>query len=238
MIKSNKKDFSMKLNRLLLVIMLLHSFANALSLDEILDQDYIEPSFDCDKAQYREYGVGEYKYKYEDEYAICGGLWSNTFLALQDNLYASYYQIVMKNIDSTDRDRIKQISLNMIKHRRKCIDETIKHILQVEKEMGEEMSEEEYRFNPVIHKYISDCILLYYLEAFKQITEFIYNNPKYKGLFEQIFYPNPKEYYDILFTKQLDDRLLKFTEKVAQDNLIDKNGKLKNTIIKDKSGGI
>lgn len=224
----------MKLNRLLLVIMLLHSFANALSLDEILDQDYIEPSFDCDKAQYREYGVGEYKYKYEDEYAICGGLWSNVFLASQDNLYASYYQIVMKNVDSTDRDRIKQISLNMIKHRRKCIDETISNTQQDEKEMRKE----EYRFNPVIHKYISDCILLDYLEAFKQITEFIYNNPKYKGLFEKIFYPNPKEYYDILFTKQLDDRLLKFTEKAAQDNLIDKNGKLKNTTIKDKSGGI
>lgn len=227
----------MNLNRLLFAIMLLHSFANALSLDEILDQDYIEPSFDCDKAQYREYGVGEYKYKYEDEQAICGGLWSNTFLALQDNLYASYYQIVMKNIDSTDRDRIKQISLDMIKYRRKCIDGSIKHILQVEKAMGEEMSEKEYRFNPVIHKYISDCILLDYLEAFKQITEFIYNNPKYKGLFEKIFYPNPKEYYDILFAKQLDDRLLKLAKKATKDNLIDKNGKLKNTQ-KDKSGGI
>ena len=204
----------MNLNRLLLAIMLLHSFANALSLDEILDQDYIGPSFDCDKAQYREYGVGEYKYKYEDEHMICGGLWSNTFLALQDNLYASYYQIVMKNIDSTDRDRIKKISLNMIKHRRKCIDETIKDISQVEKEMRKEG----YRLNPAnFDMGISDCISLDYLEAFKQITEFIYNNPKYKGLFEKIFYPNPKEYYDMLFTKQLDDRLLKFTEKAAQD---------------------
>lgn len=233
MIESNKKDFSMNLNRLLLAIMLLHSFANALSLDEILDQDYIEPSFDCDKARYGEFG----EYKYEDEYAICGGLMylrSNSFLALQDNLYASYYQIVMKNIDSTDRDRIKQISLNMIKHRRKCIDETISNTQQDEKEMRKEG----YRFNPANFDIgISDCILLDYLEALKQITEFIYNNPKYKGLFEKIFYPNPKEYYDILFTKQLDDRLLTFTEKAAQDNLINKNGKLKN-IQKDKSGGI
>lgn len=60
------------------------------------------------------------------------------------------------------------------------------------------------------------------------MTDFIYNNAKYRPIFNEIFTPNPKEYYEFIKS----DRQLLFTlmseliDKAAKDNLIDKTGKL------------
>lgn len=188
---------------------------NALNYDEMIAQRFIAPSFDCDKA------------KYIDEGAICGEIGyidSNVSLALQDNFYSSYYRLVMKNIDSKDKPKIKQISLDMIKNRRKCIDESMKHIGKAHTEMVEEGM----RGNPIHFEMAQgDCITGGYINAFRQITQFIYNIPAHKSIFEKIFYPNPKEYYESIMTKRKEDdynALSYIIKKAANDNLIDKNG--------------
>ncbi|MGX3044648.1 hypothetical protein [Helicobacter sp. T3_23-1056] len=190
---------------------------NALNYDEMIAQRFIAPSFDCDKAQY------------DDEGAICGDfsyIDSNVSLALQDNFYSSYYRLVMKNIDSKDKPKIKQVSLDMIKNRRKCIDESMERIAKAHTEM----EEEGMRGNPIHFEMAQeDCITDEYINTFRQITQFIYNIPAHKPIFEKIFYPNPKEYYESIMTKRKEDdynALSYIIKKATSDNLIDKNGAL------------
>ncbi|MGX2985194.1 hypothetical protein ACWIWK_06980 [Helicobacter sp. 23-1048] len=188
---------------------------NALNFDEMMAQEFIAPSFDCSKA------------KYDDEGAICGDfshIDSNANLALQDNFYSSYYRLVMKNIDSKDKPKIKQVSRDMIKNRRKCIDESMERIAKAHKEM----EEEGMRGNPIHFEMAqSDCITDGYITAFRQITQFIYNIPAHKPIFEKIFYPNPKEYYESIMTKNKNydfNALSDIIKKATNDNLVDKNG--------------
>ena len=190
---------------------------NALNYDEMKAQEFIAPSFDCDKASYI------------DESAICGDfshIDSNANLALQDNFYSSYYRLVMKNIDSKDKPKIKQISRDMIKNRRKCIDDRMERIAKAHIEM----EAEGMRANPIHFEMAqSDCITDGYINGFRQITQFIYNTPAYKPIFEKIFYPNPKEYYESIMTKNKDydyNALSDIIKKAANDNLVDKNGAL------------
>ena len=188
---------------------------NALNYDEMKAQEFIAPSFDCDKAQYI------------DESAICGDfshIDSNANLALQDNFYSSYYRLVMKNIDSKDKPKIKQVSLDMIKNRRKCIDDRMDRIAKAHKEM----EAEGMRANPIHFEMAQeDCITDEYINAFRQITQFIYNIPAHKPIFEKIFYQNPKEYYESIMTKRKEDdynALSDIIKKATNDNLVDKNG--------------
>ncbi len=209
------QTFSKILVSLFVAVSIMATNLNALNFDEMMAQEFIAPSFDCDKAQY------------DDEGAICGDfsyIDSNANLALQDNFYSSYYRLVMKNIDSKDKPKIKQVSLDMIKNRRKCIDESMERIARAHKEM----EEEGMRGNPIHFEMAQeDCITDEYINAFRQITQFIYNIPAHKPIFEKIFYQNPKEYYESIMTKRKEydyNALSYIISKAANDNLIDKNG--------------
>lgn len=190
---------------------------NALNFNEMMAQEFIAPSFDCDKVQY------------DDEGAICGDfsyIPSNANLALQDNFYSSYYGIVMKNIDAKHKPTIRQISRDMIQNRRECIDESMDRIAKAHKEM----EAEGMRANPIHFEMAqSDCVTDEYITAFRKITQFIYDNPAYKPIFKKIFYLNPKEYYESIMTKKKDydyNALSDIIAKAVKDNLVDKNGAL------------
>lgn len=99
-------------NKLLFITMLILSVANALDIDELLEQDEIQPSFDCSKVIDDD--------KNTDELYICNKIgvrnsYENKVLALTDNFYSSYYQYIVNHINHRDKRKIKQISLNMIK---------------------------------------------------------------------------------------------------------------------------
>jgi len=84
---------------------------------------------------------------------------------------------------------------------------------------------------------IAQCFYYPYNKALRQITEFLYTTTQYKIVFEKIFYPNPKKYYDLIMTKKTSSPDSLFDEdaevifdvidKAAKDNLVEPNGALK-----------
>lgn len=202
-------------NKLLFITMLILSVANALDIDELLEQDEIQPSFDCSKVIDDD--------KNTDELYICNKIgvrnsYENKVLALTDNFYSSYYQYIINHINHRDKRKIKQISLNMIKERKEC--------LKLEDEIAHSLPEGANPIIPLLET--TGCMQESYLKAFKQITEFIYKNHQYKDFFEKIFYLNPKEYYDLIMTTKISESatLFELIKQAAKDNLIDKTGKL------------
>lgn len=195
------------------ILFILVSILNALSLEEMVQQDNIKPSFDCDSVKLS-----------ESEMDICDGVGMipASYFAIIDNLYSSYYKAVVKHIDLKDKTIIKNISLTMLKERGKVCPNT---------KFDDNVSS---GLNSAL---VAQCYYYPYNKAFRQITEFIYNNPKYKNIFEKIFYPNPKEYYQLIMNKRLlnpdspfdDDAEVIFDviNKAAKDNLLEFNGALK-----------
>ena len=188
------------------------SFLNALSLEELAQND-IKPSFDC-KA----------KNLSESEMDICNGVGMipASYFAIIDNFYSSFYKIVRREIESSDVAKIKNISLTMLKERGKVCPNT---------KFPDNVSS---GLNSAL---VAQCFYYPYNKALRQITEFIYNNPKYKNIFEQIFYPNPKGYYQLIMNKKplnpdspFDDDaevIFDVIDKAAKDNLLESNGALK-----------
>ena len=135
----------------------------------------------------------------------------NKRFALTDSVYGSYYRLVATHIDSQDKKKLKNISQNMIKNRKKC--------LELEDKIWQNLPDSA---NPIIPLFQgTDCMQESYLKALRQITELLYTTPKYKPIFEKIFYTNPKKYYELI---QAND--ITIIDKMARDNLIDKTGKL------------
>lgn len=97
------------------IVFILVSNLNALSLEEMLQQDTIKPSFDCDLPKLS-----------ESEMDICGGVGMipASYFAIIDNFYSSYYKAVIKHIDLKDKTIIKDISLTMLKERGKVCPNT------------------------------------------------------------------------------------------------------------------
>ena len=205
----------MILHKVFMIFILFGITANALSVDEILTQDIVQPSFDCNKV------IDNGK---NDELYICNYIgvrneFENKRLALTDSVYGSYYRLVATHIDSQDKKKLKNISQNMIKNRKKC--------LKLMDEIWQNLPD---GANPVIPLFQgTDCMQESYLKALQQITELLYATPKYKPVFEKIFYTNPKKYYELIQGDNITDTTYKITsiiDKMAQDNLIDKTGKL------------
>ena len=200
------------LNKFYIVFILVSSL-NALSLEEMLQQDNIKPSFDCDLPKLS-----------ESEMDICGGVGMipASYFAIIDNFYSSYYKAVIKHIDLKDKTIIKNISLTMLKERGKVCPNT-KFDDNVSSGLNSALA--------------AQCYYYPYNKALREITEFIYNNPKYKNIFEQIFYPNPKGYYQLIMNKKplnpdspFDDDaevIFDVIDKAAKDNLLKSNGALK-----------
>ena len=199
----------MILHKVFLTIIVLSGIATALSVDEILSRDIVQPSFDC--AKVIDNG------KNDDELYICNKIgvrnaYENKRLALTDSIYGSYYRLVATHIDSKDKVKLKNIAQNMIKSRKQC--------LESENEIWQALPE---GANPIIPLFEStDCMQECYLKALRDITKFLYAVPRYEPIFEKIFYPNPKEYYEVIQNKSIVDII----DKMTQDNLIDKTGKL------------
>ncbi len=197
----------------------------------------VKPSFDCMKA------------KSGNEKAICSDGIGMAFngIPLIDNFYASYYKIIIKEINYSDKQRIKNISLQMLKQRRQCPSKLHFHD-NFSKEAFDRENEKLIKegYDPIDLRNLSsgyasvlmmNCYESVYLKALREITEFIYNNPKYKNIFEQIFYPNPKGYYQLIMNKKplnpdspFDDDaevIFDVIDKAAKDNLLESNGALK-----------
>ena len=182
-----------------------------LSVSEMVLED-IKPSFDC-----------EAKNLTTSEMEMCDGIGMipPSYFAIIDNFYASYYNAVIKRIKSNDKTTIKQISLQMIKERGKvCPNTTF-----------------DEAYNSSLNSELSaQCYYYAYSKAFREITQFIYNTPAYKPIFEKIFYPNPQAYYKLITTIKpnnsktpFDDNaemIFEVIDKAAKDNLVDKNGAL------------
>lgn len=174
----------------------------ALSYDEMLEQEYIEPiGIECDS----ELGY------------LCFSTprlpVSQQISAIRHNFYSSYYHIVLDGLDAEDKKEFEKINKKMPEDRRVRLQEASEYTL----------SEGE---NPVHYDmYVADTLYEVYMEYIGKITNFIYDNPKYKYIFDEIFAPNPKEYYELI-NKNSIFLLDKIFEKAAKDNLIDKTGKL------------
>ena len=189
---------------------------NALNFDEMIAQEFIAPSFDCSKVIDND--------KHSDELYICNKIgvinaYENKRLALVDSFYSSYYKIIINNVDFKHQSTIKQISLNMIQNRKEC--------LKLEDVISESLPDDANPIIPLLET--TACMQKSYIQAFRQITHFIYNTPAHKPIFEKIFYPNPKEYYESIMTKRKDydyNALSDIIKKATNDNLVDKNGAL------------
>ena len=188
----------------------------ALSFEEMVLED-IKPSFDC-----------EAKNLTASEIEMCDGIGMipSSYFVVIDNFYASYYSIIVKNIESKDKSKLRQISLQMIKERGKVCPNT---------------TFDEGYSSGLNSALSAQCYYYAYSKAFSKITQFIYNTPAYKPIFEKIFYPNPKEYYKLITTAKPNNSKSPFDENAemilevikvaAKDNLIDKNGRILAEIV-------
>ncbi|RDU60641.1 hypothetical protein CQA53_10720 [Helicobacter didelphidarum] len=232
----------MTLTKILYIFILslvLNSFPNlsyASGLNDLMVRG-VKPSFDCAKA------------KSDDEKIICGDGIGMAFngVPIIDNFYTSYYNLVIKEINPSDKQTTKNISLQMLKQRRQCPSKLHFHD-SFSKEAfdreNEKIAKEGY--NPIDLENLSsgyasvlamNCYESVYLKALREITEFIYTHPKYKHIFEQIFYPNPSKYYHLITIKKQNipyelrdfdaEMVGEIIDEAIKDNLVESNGALK-----------
>lgn len=236
------KGYLMALNKSLYIFVvssILNLFLNlshALSIDDLMIPG-VKPSFDCMKA------------KSGNEKAICSDGIGMAFngIPLIDNFYASYYKIIIKEINYSDKQRIKNISLQMLKQRRQCPSKLHFHD-NFSKEAFDRENEKLIKegYDPIDLRNLSsgyasvlmmNCYESVYLKALREITEFIYTHPQYKYIFEQIFYPNPNKYYHLIMTKKYNipyelrdfdaEMIGEIIDEAIKDGLIESNGALK-----------
>ncbi|NDJ28132.1 hypothetical protein DMB95_01535 [Campylobacter sp. MIT 12-8780] len=182
------------------------SLLHALSIDEMLEQEILPPSFDCAKVVDN-----------DDELLLCNQSalmieYENKLSAAMDNFYSSYYRIVSKHINAQDKNKLRNISKAMIKERQRKVKEEL------------ELTDLPEGANPIIPALNAvEMMQDVYLAYFQKITNFIYDEPKYKHIFEQIFTPNAQEYYKLI---QTSDTLKTIIDKAAKEGLVDKRGRL------------
>lgn len=149
----------------------------------------VKPSFDCMKA------------KSGDEKAICSDGIGMAFngIPLIDNFYASYYKIIIKEINYSDKQRIKNISLQMLKQRRQCPSKLHFHD-NFSKEAFDRENEKLIKegYDPIdlgnlnsgyASVLMMNCYESVYLKALREITEFIYTHPQYSIFLSKSFIP-------------------------------------------------
>ncbi|TKX30072.1 hypothetical protein CQA38_00060 [Campylobacter sp. MIT 12-5580] len=189
----------------LVVLVFCFSLLHALSIDEMLEQEILPPSFDCAKAVS------------DDELLLCNHIglmieYENKLSAAMDNFYSSYYRIVSKHINAQDKNKLRNISKAMIKERQRKVKEEL------------ELTDLPEGANPIIPALNAvEMMQDVYLAYFQKITDFIYDEPKYEHIFEQIFTRNAQEYYELI---QTSDTLKTIIDKAAKEGLVDKRGRL------------
>ncbi|RDU52698.1 hypothetical protein CQA49_07210 [Helicobacter sp. MIT 00-7814] len=181
----------------------------ALSYDEMLEQEYIEPSsVDCRNAE----ETIEVVY-------LCMSKDAQQGVAIEDNFYSSYYHIVLARLDTQDKKEFEKIGKQMPEDRRIKLGEENNSWNKLRAEEGVVNSAD-------YNEAMLETLEIVYLKYIRKITDFIYDNPKYKYIFDEIFAPNSKEYYELINSDRQFLLLDKIIDKAAKDNLIDKTGKL------------
>ncbi|OBV29657.1 hypothetical protein BKN38_07140 [Helicobacter sp. CLO-3] len=185
----------------------------ALNLDEMLKQEFIEPTSTCnidykDIVDYGDLPVWCNEALLMNEY-------ESKVTAIMDNFYFSYRKILAKHINVKDKNKIDVMVKNMLAKQGEC------------QEMANNIELPDGA-NPIIPFFgLTSCLQDEYGKSFYELSSFIYDNPKYKYIFDEIFSTNPKEYYEFMKSNSNSEFLLKnILEKAAKDNLIDKTGKL------------
>lgn len=164
-------------------------------------RETLKPSFDCSKA------------REESEKYICD---FKPHLIFMDNLFSSYYNIVLKNVPLEQKAEIKKIAKEAMKERDK---------------------ERRYAYEH------SDIFIFYnYKDGIKEITQYLSKNNQ-KDLLKNIFSNYTKEITDIGATFEILDLLYKNkiideTGKIIGNrikcNFIEKIGTLYNALAKEK----
>ncbi|WP_181882570.1 MULTISPECIES: hypothetical protein [unclassified Helicobacter] len=207
------------MKKLFVILILSFTWFEALDLDEMINQQEYEKMSpaECDillSDNTKIYicsdtGVGVFS-DYSDKYIL-----------IENNFYSSYIEFIRSKLDAKDRKEFEKL---------------IKDMVEVKQEMMEEAEtswNENIKLghipegaNPInLTTNIGEAEDEAYLQYFKKMTNFIYDNPKYKYIFDEIFSTNPKEYYELINSDK-EFLLSKIIKKAAQDNLIDKTGKL------------
>ncbi|TQR42968.1 hypothetical protein DMB95_00255 [Campylobacter sp. MIT 12-8780] len=198
------------MKKLLVILILSFTWLQALDLDEMIHQEYdeITPG-ECEVSLAKDIKIGVCSLTgamnaYEDKLTMIMG-----------HFYSSYYKILAEHISTQDKHKINNMVKNMLAKQDEC------------EEMASNIDLPEDA-NPIIPDLeLTSCMQDEFGESFYELSNFIYENPKYKHIFDEIFTPNPKEYYEFMKSHSNSEFLLKnILQKAAQDNLIDKTGKL------------
>lgn len=200
------------MKKLLAILIFNFSLLQALSYDEMISQEYniissgCKPTSDINDPNFCVFS--DVVNEYEDKVTMIIG-----------NFYSSYHKILMQRINAQDKLKVDNMVEKLIGRQNLC----------------EELAyadNEPLPGDPPITAAIqslgyTSCLQDEYGESFYELSNFIYDNPKYKYIFDEIFAPNAKEYYELIKSNKDSEFLLQYIlRKAAQDNLINNIGKL------------
>lgn len=178
----------------------------ALDLDEMLEQKFIEPTSTCD-VNYQGIVNCDNLPVWCNE-ALLMNEYESKLTAIMDNFYFSYRKILAINVE--DKNKIDDMVKNMLVKQDEC------------QEMANNIELPDGANSIIPFFELTSCLQYEYFTSFKQLTDFIYNNPQYKHIFDKIFAPNAKEYYELIKSSK---DLRKIIDKAAKEGLIDKIGR-------------
>lgn len=181
----------------------------ALNLDEMIRQEYIEPTSTCD-VNYQDIVNYDNLPVWCNE-ALLMNEYESKVTAIMDNFYFSYRKILAKHINVEDKNKIDDMVKNMLVKQDEC------------QEMANNIELPDGA-NPIIPFFeLTSCLQDEYFTSFKQLIDFTYGNPQYKHIFDKIFAHNAKEYCELIKSSK---DLRKIIDKAAKEGLIDNMGKL------------
>lgn len=167
----------------------------------------LDPSFDCAKESSKESKVAEE--------AICNSPFWNLMvdpdikyiyptLVYLDNLFSSYYKLIMQHTPKDKRQEVKKIAREAMKQRNRVA-----------------MCNKNALSRAARWMCINDGVAISYAYGIRELTQYLsINNPK---LLDSIFSQYAKEIGNIKFDGDYKAELL---DKLYKDNIIDETGKL------------
>ncbi|WP_104759675.1 hypothetical protein [Helicobacter bizzozeronii] len=143
-------------------------------------------------------------------------------LAILNRFYSDFYHQVRAGVSPQDRQKVRQISLKAIHQRSKeCIKE-----IEANLENWTQESPEDPPPPPGYYPMeVTNCMEGAYANAFRQISALLFANPQYTPIFKNFFYTDPQKYHKLILNTQDYPPMYQFSGQVAQDDLMDKNGK-------------
>lgn len=197
------------MKKLFAILILSFTWLEALDLDEMLGQEFIEPTSTCD-VNYQDIVNYDNLPVWCNE-ALLMNEYESKVTAIMDNFYFSYRKILAKHINVEDKNKIDDMVKNMLAKQDEC------------QEMANNIELPDGANSIIPFFELTSCLQDEYGKSFYELSSFIYDNPKYKHIFDEIFTPNPKGYYELIKSSK---DLRKIIDKAAKDNLIDNTGKL------------